>query len=71
MKKIANEKQRPGQGSEDRSERFMYPTRRFVGYNIPLFYGNYKTFFEIFTEKYAENRIFGETHKFEQKFPAN
>ena len=49
----------------------MYPTRRFVGYNIPLFYGNYKTFFEIFTEKYAENRIFGETHKFEQKFPAN
>ena len=43
----------------------------FVGYNIPLFWKNYKPFFRFFTDKRAKNRIFGETHKFNEKFPAN
>lgn len=35
------------------------------------FFGRITSPFSIFTNKRAKNRIFGETHKFNEKFPAN
>lgn len=57
--------------SEKRSEKSCIQHCAFVGYNIPLFKKNYKTFFRFFTVTRPKNRIFGETHKFNEKFPAN
>jgi hypothetical protein len=61
----------PGQVSENRSGRSCIQQPTSVGYNIPRLKENYKSFFRFFTKRRPKKRIFGETHKFSQKFPAN